>query len=67
MSNSQIHYSKKLDMNYKIKHDSNNNKIVVFQDNINYNQKEMDKLKNISDDNLRLVHQIKNIFGGIVV
>lgn len=63
----KIFYSNKLNMNYKIKYDFMNNKIVVFEDDVNYNQEEMEKLKNVSNDNLRLAHEIKKIFKGVIV
>lgn len=63
----KTYYSKKLNLNYKIKQDLMNNQIVVFEDDTNYSSYEMKKLHGLSDLNLNNIHKIKNIFNGVVL
>ena len=63
----KIFYSEKLQLNYKIKYNKRNEKIVVFQDGVNYFPGEMNQLKNCSNQMLKNVHLIKLVFEGVVI
>lgn len=63
----KIYHSKKLNLRYKIKQNNVGQNIVVFEDDVNYSQYEMNKLKNLSDCAIINVHKIKNIFKGVIV
>jgi predicted transcriptional regulator len=63
----KIYHSKKLNLRYKIKQNNVGQNIVVFEDDVNYSQYEMNKLKNLSDCVIIKVHSLKKIFKGVIV
>ena len=62
----KIYHSEKLDLDYKIKY-GKSGRVLVFQDDVNYQESEFKKLDGFSDNALKTVHDIKNIFGGVIV
>lgn len=60
-----LHYSKKLGMGFRIKI-IRGEKNVVFEDGTDYKKEEMDLLKDVSDDHLKKIHEVKKIFSGIL-
>jgi hypothetical protein len=63
----KIFHSSKLDLDYKIKYDNQNRKVIVFEDNINYTSYERDKIKDCSDMALKNIHNIKLLFNGVII
>jgi len=63
----KIFHSDKLDLNYKIRYDNQNKKVIVFEDNVFYTKNEMERIKPCSDNALRVIHDVKFVFGGVIV
>jgi hypothetical protein len=60
-------YSEKLKLNYKVKKDSDDNRVIVFEDGVNYRNHELLKIKHITDDIiLQKIHSLKKIFNGVI-
>ena len=62
----KIYFSDKLQLNYKIKFDGNGIRRVIFEDNINYSDNEMKKIKNCSVREMNNIHNLKKSFGGFI-
>jgi len=63
----KTYFSEKLGLNFKVKIDNKGNRRVVFQDNVNYNDYEMEKIKDCNSIQMKNIHNIKKIFGGVVI
>lgn len=63
----KIYHSKKINLNYKIKHDFLDNQVVVFEDGVNYSTYEMSKIQGLSNDSMINIHAVKKIFQGVIV
>jgi hypothetical protein len=67
MSDNKIYKSEKLDLNFKIKKDKNENDVIVFEDGVNYRNHEIRKIKNCDNIELKNIHNIKKNFGGVIL
>jgi hypothetical protein len=63
----KTYFSEKLGLNFKVKNDKNEKRRVVFQDNVNYNDYEMEKIKDCNSIQMKNIHNLKKIFGGVVL
>jgi hypothetical protein len=63
----EIYRSEKLGLNFKIKNNAANKKVIVFEDGINYQESEVEKLKTASEQMIKNAHALKKIFGGVIV
>jgi hypothetical protein len=61
----KIYFSEKLGLNYKIKLNQNNERRIVFEDNVNYSNNEIKILEKANNQTLKNIHNVKKIFGGI--
>jgi len=61
----KIYFSEKLGLNYKIKFTENDERRIVFEDHVNYNDSEMLILKNANNQAMKNIHNVKLVFGGI--
>lgn len=62
----KIYHSKILDLDFKIKQGKSGT-VAVFEDNVNYQQYEMNQIKGLSDKSIRVIHNLKIVFEGSVL
>ena len=65
---SDVIYSEKLGLNFKNKQDPDGNRVIVFEDGVNYRNHEIKKQNKVKNSEiLKKIHDIKKIFNGTVV
>lgn len=63
----KIYHSEKLNKKFKIKKNNRGENVVVFEDQVNYSQSEMKKIKDCDVVTMKNIHEIKLVFEGVVL
>jgi len=61
------YWSEVLLMKYKFKKNYMGDRILVFEDGVNYRMDEIDKIKGKGEEELKKIHNVKSVFKGVIV